>query len=172
MKRIWTNLCDDFKKVYNENKLLPTGSSAQKQTFQFYDNLSFLENHINHRPALSSFTSNRFNQNRSIWNNSILTPNHPKVSPPVKTPQWDQCAIKKLETQEKIVDVLKGAKSLIENNSNDIIHALNQPELCSSEDNDYFTLFYENLMQVQENQRDLCVKEIKKYIVFLKQKED
>ena len=69
-----------------------------------------------------------------------------------------------------MIDVFKDTKSLIEKNSHDIIHSLNKPELDNTEDNDYFTIFYENLMKVREDKRDICVREIKKNILSLKEK--
>lgn len=62
------------------------------------------------------------------------------------------------------MDLLNATKLAFENNSTAIIDALNQPELRSTEENDPFTIFYEKLKEVPEDQRDKCVKETEHFL--------
>ena len=166
---IWKDLYDNFKVAYQKQKLQPSGSGAHENNIscEFYENLLFLADHIEHRPPVSSLPKclNLQGNTRSIWQNST---NGEKVSQginkKVKVPEWDHHAKLKYQKQENAFNVLADVSNTIKETSLKVIQAISQEEPATQNINtqsniekDYFNIYYDNLIKVNNEQRDDCV---------------
>ena len=80
----------------------------------------------------------------------------------LQTPEWDTSAKKKLQQQQTSIEILNEAKDLIQNSTSKVIELISKQEKQQPVNNadDYFKIFYENLCEVDNSNRDDCVIEI------------
>ena len=174
IKGIWDSLYQQFKKSYESKKFQPSGSGAGQDELscEFYDNLLFLADHVEHRVPLSSLqdVDEMLNKKRSIWQPPSSkktkfsgTENHATKSA-YKVPEWSNFAKSKYEEQIQAKELLKDSQILLHESTQKIINVVQDKNTlqCQSihENSNYFKIFFEKLEKVDEDERDDCFVEI------------
>ena len=114
IKGIWDSLYQQFKKSYESKKPSGSGAGQDELSCDFYDNLLFLADHVEHRVPLSSLQVDEISKKkRSIWQPTSSkktkfsgTENHSTESA-YKVPEWSNFAKSKYEEQIQAKELVK-----------------------------------------------------------------
>lgn len=138
----WIRLSDNFKKAWKHNKNIKSGSSGTTITCDYYEQLMFLIETIEHRPTKST----------SIWNKRNNSSMDNIAQSTKKVPKWDEGAIKQKNLLQSETNNLLEIKKEVSHVKEQLVEALKP-----SANDAIHNIFYDNFEHVPKHKRQDCL---------------